>query len=181
MASSYTENYGLCQWEPGDNFVRTEFNQDNARIDAALAELEERKLGPCEVIKTFTTGNSPTRRLTMDLSNVSWDQWTFVGFFFDYLPSAETNSAFYVDVNQGQTKAYSPGGDLMRTAVGPFLLVFLPFHDKNRQVQTFCSGDPGGAGYAECTFAEMMDIRLTYNTWTYYLPEGKTIQLLGIR
>ena len=40
MASSYTENYGLCQWEPGDNFVRTEFNQDNARIDAALAAAE---------------------------------------------------------------------------------------------------------------------------------------------
>ena len=40
MASNYTENYGLCQWEPGDNFVRTEFNQDNARIDAALAAAE---------------------------------------------------------------------------------------------------------------------------------------------
>ena len=36
MASSYTTNYGLCQWEPGDSFVRTEFNQDNARIDAAI-------------------------------------------------------------------------------------------------------------------------------------------------
>ena len=43
MASSYTENYGLCQWEPGDNFVRTEFNQDNARIDAALKALEDTK------------------------------------------------------------------------------------------------------------------------------------------
>ena len=40
MASNYTENYGLCQWEAGDNFVRTEFNQDNARIDAALAAAE---------------------------------------------------------------------------------------------------------------------------------------------
>ena len=43
MASNYTENYGLCQWEPGDNFVRTEFNQDNARIDAALKDLEDTK------------------------------------------------------------------------------------------------------------------------------------------
>ena len=41
MASNYTENYGLCQWEPGDNFVRTEFNQDNARIDAALGRVED--------------------------------------------------------------------------------------------------------------------------------------------
>ena len=41
MASNYTTNYGLCQWEPGDNFVRTEFNQDNARIDAALGRVED--------------------------------------------------------------------------------------------------------------------------------------------
>ena len=43
MASNYTENYGLCQWEAGDSFVRTEFNQDNARIDAALKDLEDTK------------------------------------------------------------------------------------------------------------------------------------------
>ncbi|WP_295628227.1 hypothetical protein [uncultured Intestinimonas sp.] len=43
MASSYTENYGLCQWEATDSFVRTEFNQDNARIDAALKDLEDTK------------------------------------------------------------------------------------------------------------------------------------------
>ena len=41
MASNYTENYGLCQWEPGDNFVRTEFNQDNAKIDAALKSVAD--------------------------------------------------------------------------------------------------------------------------------------------
>ena len=36
MASSYTTHYGLCQWEAGDDFLRAEFNQDNARIDAAV-------------------------------------------------------------------------------------------------------------------------------------------------
>lgn len=36
MATNYTANYGLCQWEPEDNFLREEFNQDNAKIDAAL-------------------------------------------------------------------------------------------------------------------------------------------------
>ena len=43
MASNYTENYGLCQWEATASFVRTEFNQDNARIDAALKDLEDTK------------------------------------------------------------------------------------------------------------------------------------------
>lgn len=38
MASNYTEHYGLCQWEATDQVLREEFNQDNAKIDAALAE-----------------------------------------------------------------------------------------------------------------------------------------------
>ncbi len=41
MASNYTTNYGLCQWEAGDQFVRSEFNQDNAKIDAALGQGRE--------------------------------------------------------------------------------------------------------------------------------------------
>lgn len=31
MASNYTKNYGLCQWEATDQVRREEFNQDNQR------------------------------------------------------------------------------------------------------------------------------------------------------
>ena len=37
MASGYTEHYGLCQWQGEDKFLREEFNQDNEKIDAAVA------------------------------------------------------------------------------------------------------------------------------------------------
>lgn len=40
MASNYTENYGLCQWEATDNFVRTEFNADNAKLDQELGRVD---------------------------------------------------------------------------------------------------------------------------------------------
>ena len=42
MASGYTANYGLCQWQPGDKFLREEFNQDNEKLDAALKAAEDR-------------------------------------------------------------------------------------------------------------------------------------------
>ena len=45
MASSYTQNYKLCQWEAGDKVLRTEFNADNAKIDAAIAAVEGRVSG----------------------------------------------------------------------------------------------------------------------------------------
>ena len=38
--ATYTEHYGLHQWEATDNFLRTDFNTDHQLIDAALAGLE---------------------------------------------------------------------------------------------------------------------------------------------
>ena len=42
MASKYTTNYNLCQWEASDKVLRTEFNADNAKIDAAIAAVDSR-------------------------------------------------------------------------------------------------------------------------------------------
>ena len=41
MASNYTTNYQLNQWEPADAVQRVEFNQDNAKVDAALKALSD--------------------------------------------------------------------------------------------------------------------------------------------
>ena len=41
--ATYTEHYGLHQWEATDNFLRTDFNTDHQLIDAALAELDDNK------------------------------------------------------------------------------------------------------------------------------------------
>jgi len=38
-----TANYQLNQWEPGDSFLRTDFNEDNAKIDTAIKEAAEAK------------------------------------------------------------------------------------------------------------------------------------------
>ena len=39
MSTNYTENFNLCQWEPTDAVIRTDFNADNEKIDAALGNL----------------------------------------------------------------------------------------------------------------------------------------------
>ena len=43
MASNYTEKYKLCQWEATDQVLRTDFNEDNAKLEAALKALEDSK------------------------------------------------------------------------------------------------------------------------------------------
>ena len=42
MASNYTSNYGLSQWEANDKVLRSEFNGDNAKIDAAISAVDSR-------------------------------------------------------------------------------------------------------------------------------------------
>ena len=42
MASGYTANYGLCQWQRSDKFLREEFNENNTKIDAALKAAEDK-------------------------------------------------------------------------------------------------------------------------------------------
>lgn len=41
MASNYTEHYGLCQWEATDQVLRTDFNEDNAKLEEVLAKFAE--------------------------------------------------------------------------------------------------------------------------------------------
>ena len=63
MATNYTTNYALCQWEPTDPVIRTDFNADNAKLDAALAVLSESR--NCQIYTTTYTGTgSGGRTLT---------------------------------------------------------------------------------------------------------------------
>ena len=45
-----TENYKLNQWERSDRILMEDFNADNARLEAALAGLERRKLEVVELL-----------------------------------------------------------------------------------------------------------------------------------
>ena len=58
MASNYTENYQLCQWEATDQVQRTEFNADHAKIDTALSNKAE--AAALEALSSTVSGLSDT-------------------------------------------------------------------------------------------------------------------------
>lgn len=43
--ASYTQHYQLHQWEPNDNFLRTDFNGDFEKIDTALGTIPKLATG----------------------------------------------------------------------------------------------------------------------------------------
>ncbi len=59
MSSKQTTNYGLNQWAATDNFLREEFNRDNARIDGALANAVA--LNPMRTLLDVTTTAAVTQ------------------------------------------------------------------------------------------------------------------------
>ena len=71
MSTNHTTNYNLNQWEAADKVLRTEFNEDNAKIDAALKSsadaigaLEGQMAGKgnCQLHYSAYTGNGNTSR-----------------------------------------------------------------------------------------------------------------------
>ena len=49
-----TQNYNLCQWEAEDRILRSDFNADNQKIDAALAAA-----GNCHIVTGSYVGTGP--------------------------------------------------------------------------------------------------------------------------
>lgn len=85
MASNYTESYGLCQWEATDQVLRTEFNENNAKIDAALKGLAAQdvalgelvsKCGNCKMYLTTYTGKGSA--ITEQSISFPWLPWVVI-------------------------------------------------------------------------------------------------------
>ena len=65
--ASYTSNYQLHQWVPEDDFLRTDFNTDFQKIDAAIraakAQAEGLASSKAEVVIGQYTGNGAETRI----------------------------------------------------------------------------------------------------------------------
>ena len=123
MASNYTENYGLCQWEATDQVLREEFNQDNAKVDEALSQLQvevNQKAEQFELdeVKTLASKSrftklkeviitNNTSMVEIDLSEVDWSKWNNVHLdcitnnidqaYLYYNTTAQENQHFLLD------------------------------------------------------------------------------------
>ena len=90
MSTNHTTNYDLNQWEGTDKVLRTEFNADNAKIDAALkanadaiaAEAAAREAadtalaaGNCFVKLLDLTLEAATQEWNIDMSGIDLSQY----------------------------------------------------------------------------------------------------------
>lgn len=63
MASSHTAVYQLNQWDAADPVIHTDFNEDNAKIEAALAQLQSEKASMETLLVVATEVGNVKKRL----------------------------------------------------------------------------------------------------------------------
>ena len=79
MSTNYTSHYNLCQWEPNDPVLRTDFNADNAKLDAALKSQSTQLAQALKksdaayspqfqpvVVGTYTGNTVPSQKITLN-------------------------------------------------------------------------------------------------------------------
>ena len=172
MATNYTTNYQLNQWEPTDQVLRTEFNADNVKIETAL----DGKLSTIEVVAEITT-TSDAAYFSLDLTGVNWNQWSVVAVVSDPLPYTADFSSLSINCPTVNIQREISGE--VTPAVGPNLLLLFPMRDGGRQIRYLIF--PGGqmAASTQGTYNDITGLTLSSNAANGFRT-GSSIKVYGI-
>ena len=161
MATNQTTNYQLNQWEPTDQVQRTDFNADNAKIDAALAVL-----GHAQVLDTVTLAQA-NNSFGFDISGIDWTACQMLLISVDVPENSITRIMPWVcNLNQNTVNGHGSGSSSNFLRFGPasFLIALLPFRQPQQNVLGIVIGDPAGVGFGECTYAELTSLDFASST-----------------
>lgn len=116
-----TANYGLNQWDEEDRILRTDFNGDNAKVDAAIKAEAERVGGmPHGILLCGGMTTAAAEQVDLDVSRVDWGCWLFAGLEIQLPATAQMR--LYIN---GATSSNCAHGYLGSTAYSTGELGFL--------------------------------------------------------
>ena len=180
LASKHTEHYGLNQWEANDQVLHSEFNEDNAKIDAVLY----RKLDRSEDLPTFELKEA-SRILTIPLDGIRWDDWESISLFLDCTNSNGGSNTYYsCSLNSGKVSCYcstSRSSFARSKAWFPLLITLLPRHNRNRQAHGIYFGNPCGTSCGECTFSDVKNFYIILSETSFSFLPGTRVVMWGRR
>jgi len=169
MPSNFTEHYNLNQWEPDDRVLRTDFNADNTKIDAALAG----KMGKLELIR----GTGPyTGKCMSDnamTGDIKWGDYEFV------LYTAEVHPEDLGDATSIVVRTYENPTTLITLPNESFVLVFYVGHNSSNPIRGFALSSAPGLFLAR-DFTYETFLSLIFRAPTGYIS-GMDTKFYGIR
>lgn len=106
-----TTNYQLSQWEPSDRVMRTDFNDNNAKIDAALKAISDlAAAAPYSKIKDITT-TATVQQVDIDMSDVEFTEYQKLDIYIN-CSAASSIACAELRVN-GLTTGYYQGNTVL--------------------------------------------------------------------
>lgn len=178
MSTNHTPNFNLCQWEAADKVLRDDFNQDNAKIDAALRDMRP------YLLHSFTT-EADTESVDFDISGIEWNQYRWV--IFEAIMS---NMAFIeLNVNGSAWCSHGSGavsGAMMQSHFDTDLFyMFCPvFYRDNTPLRGFYVGGSGGTGISRLPCRQLTTITLSIQgqaSYPRYIGAGTKFSIFGLK
>lgn len=194
MASNYTKHLGLCQWEATDQVLRTDFNEDNTKVDAALKEQAEalaaeaaareagdeserqareeisKKLG-LHVLYSYTYEEAEKiQTINLTLPAIDWSQWKTIHVLI--LPGEGT----------GSYSSHLGNVRLMECVNYPFHAVFYPLYQQCPHVHgiSFCGNSDFRMLIRDTvTWDSLTTVIISRYTQYDFLTTGTSFILLG--
>lgn len=185
-----TTYYQLNQWDATDRVLRTDFNGDNAKIDAALHDLAGK--GAVTRLKTFTTtaAVTGTANFSMDVSDIDWGAWQSV--YVDMTPKGSGYMLLYPNGNKDA--AYSSGyvtsssydslaGMIGCGADGPGTMraEFQIFCQGGKTLQVVCPFEKIVGRSTTVTYDGLQTLHLTPYHESYTMAAGSVVSFWGVK
>ena len=174
MASSYTSNYQLCQWEGTDKVLRTDFNGGNQKIDAALKGLADR-IG-AETIRTVTAGTSVTQ-LSLSLTDVDWTKWRVIHLIVNAAANVTGRGTYRLIFHRGGN-TYNASSTYYSQDIH---LVMFPLYNPDAMVCGLLISSPGDVFLSGGTIDEVTDFCIVATDTSKPLAGEAKMTLIGER
>ena len=182
MSTNHTANYDLCQWEATDQVLRTDFNADNAKLDAALAG----KLGRIEILSTKTNTGGGKTAFSVSVNDIDWDEWEYVGVFFNNTSDISSADTEWIAcaLNNTPSNSYCSYANRYISVSAPNspLLILLPRHNGAGLVRSVYLGGISGIGVGSIAYntLDTLDF-VVYGGNHLWIRQGAKATVWGIR
>ena len=176
MATNHTTNYELSQWRSDDQVLRADFNADNAKLDAALAnlaqELDLRAKTHTVLRQVMGEGESGVS-FSAQVGEVDWTVWRCVHLVFT--PVHSTPLAYEMTVSCGKGSVSS------ETLSGPLHAAFWPLGSGEQNTHGLYWGSKTGILTHSHPPKDLESITFKSLNSSYLFQAGTTLLLLGER
>ena len=191
MSTNHTTNYDLCQWEATDQVLRTDFNQDNAKSDAALkinadaivAEASARSSAVAEInnqialrtLYTYTvTSSTQSGTLYVSIpSSLNWSAWRVI--HIQFKPVLDSGVAYSATFNHNARYPIVDG------QTGNLRIQLNPWEDETQAVTGLQWGnDPALFSFPGLSFRDITQIVFQADSYsTNLFRSGTRVTFLG--